>query len=86
MTMGKLIDSQKPVKFLINTLIMQRKGANVVMVHNNFYDSVFDQYAIVTWPKEKAGKMEQSKDTIQCMVSVYALSALNGLTYSRSEI
>lgn len=84
--MGKLIDSQKPVKFLINTLIMQRKGANVVMVHNNFYDSVFDQYAIVTWPKEKAGKMEQSKDTIQCMVSVYALSALNGLTYSRSEI
>lgn len=84
--MAKLVDAQRPFKFLINTLIMQRKGANVVVVHNNFYDSVFDQYAIVTWPKEKAGKMEQSKETIQCMVSVYVMSALNGLTFSRSEI
>ena len=84
--MTKLIDSQKPFKFLINTMIMQRKGANVITVHNNYSDSVFDLYTIISWPKEKAGKLEQSKETIQCMVSVYVMSALNGLTYSRTEI
>jgi hypothetical protein len=37
--MAKLLDSQKPYKFLINTLIIQRKGANTLVTHNNFYDS-----------------------------------------------
>jgi hypothetical protein len=49
--MAKLLDSQKPYKFLINTLIIQRKGANTLVTHNNFYDSEFDHSVVVSWPK-----------------------------------
>lgn len=54
--MAKLVDSQKPFKFIINTLIMQRKGANVMVVHHNHHDTDFDSNMVVIWPKEKVGK------------------------------
>lgn len=66
---------------------MQRKGANVAIVHNNYHDSEFDQSTVVTWPKQKTGKAaDQSKDTIQCMVSIYTMSALNGNSYTKNEL
>jgi methylmalonyl-CoA mutase N-terminal domain/subunit len=49
--MAKLIDMQRPFKYAINTMIMQRKGANVAVSHNNFWDSAFDQSIMVIWPK-----------------------------------
>lgn len=84
--MAKLVDMQRPFKFLVNTMIMQRKGANVSIVHNNYWDGTFDQNVVVIWPKEKPGKSEQSKETIQCMVSVSALSCLNGMSYTKNEL
>jgi hypothetical protein len=36
--MSRYMDIQKPYKYLINTIIMQRKGANAALVHNNYYD------------------------------------------------
>lgn len=82
---AKLVDQQRPFKFLVNTLIMQRKGANVIITHNNYWDSTFDYGLVVVWPKEKTAKSESNnKETIQCMVSVYALSALNGMSYTKN--
>lgn len=49
--MSKLIDYQRPFKFFINTMIMQRKGAHVAIAHNNYWDSSFDQNVMVVWPK-----------------------------------
>jgi hypothetical protein len=37
--MAKLFEVQKPFKFLINTMIMQRKGANVAISQSNYHDS-----------------------------------------------
>lgn len=54
--MAKLVDMQRPFKFLVNTMIMQRKGASVSIVHNNYWDGTFDQNVVVVWPKEKPGK------------------------------
>lgn len=51
MMMAKLVDTQKPFKFLVNTMIMQRKGANVVIVHSSYLDTTFDQYYVVGWPR-----------------------------------
>ena len=65
---------------------MQRKGAHVSTTHNNYHDSEFDQNAVVVWPKQKSSKNDQSKDTIQCMVAIYALSALNGNSYTKNEL
>lgn len=84
--MAKLVEMQRPFKFLVNTLVMQRKGANVVTTHNNYWDSTFDEGLVVIWPKEKIGKTEQNKENMQCIVSVYALSLLNGMSYSRNEL
>lgn len=84
MMMAKLVDTQKPFKYMINTLIMQRKGANTVILHCTYNDTGFDQSCVVSWPKEKS-KPELSKDTIQCMVSVYIVSALNSLTYAKNN-
>lgn len=49
--MSKLVDMQRPFKFLVNTMIMQRKGASVSIVHNNYWDGTFDQNVVVVWPK-----------------------------------
>ena len=49
--MAKLVEMQRPFKFLINTMVMQRKGANVVATHNNYWDSTFDESVVVIWPK-----------------------------------
>jgi hypothetical protein len=49
--MAKLVDMQRPFKFLLNTVIMQRKGANVALTHNNFWDSAFDQAFVILYPK-----------------------------------
>lgn len=49
--MAKLVEMQRPFKFLVNTMVMQRKGANVVTTHNNYWDSTFDESVVVIWPK-----------------------------------
>ena len=84
--MEKLVSAQKPFKFLINSLIMQRKGANVVVSNSNFWDTGLDSSFTVIWPREKPNKAEQSKNTIQCMVSVYAMSLLNSSSLFKNEL
>ena len=42
-------------------MIMQRKGANVIVTNSNYWDTGLDQSLVILWPKEKAGKAEQSK-------------------------
>lgn len=84
--MAKLVEFQRPFKYLINCLIMQRKGASTVIANSNYWDTGFDQGFVVVWPKEKPNKAEQSKESIQCMVSVYAMSMLNSLSVFKSEI
>jgi hypothetical protein len=49
--MYKLVEMQRPFKYLLNTMIMQRKGDNVVIEHNNYWDSAFDQNIMIIWPK-----------------------------------
>ncbi len=49
--MQKLVECQKPFKYLINTMIMQRKGAHVVISQSNYWDTGLDSYFTVIWPK-----------------------------------
>ena len=84
--MSKLIEVPRPFKYFVNCMNMQRKGANTVIVNSNYWDTGFDRSFVVMWPKEKPNKSEQSKESIQCMVSVYALSMLNSLSTLKSEI
>jgi hypothetical protein len=84
--MEKLVATQKPFKYLLNTMIMQRKGASVVIAQSNYWDTQLDSAFTVVWPKEKAGKAELSKNTIQCMVSVYAMTCLNGNSLIKNDI
>lgn len=50
--MSKLVETQKPYKYLINTLITQRKGANLSVATSSLYDSVSDQSMYVyMYPK-----------------------------------
>lgn len=49
--MEKLVMAQKPFKFLVNCLIMQRKGANVVVSNSNYWDTGLDSSFTVIWPR-----------------------------------
>jgi hypothetical protein len=82
----KLAQQQKPYKYLVNTMVMQRKGANVVVAQSNIWDTGLDSHFTLAWPKETANKSEKSKQTIQCMVSVYAMSTLNSNSLINSEL
>lgn len=84
--MEKLVVHQKPFKYLLNTLIMQRKGANVVVSQSNIWDTGLDSCFTAIWPKETPNKAEKSKNTIQCMVSVYAMTVLNSNSLIKSEL
>ena len=80
----KLITAQKPFKYLVNCMIMQRKGANVVASNSMYWDTGLDSASTVIWPREKANKAEQSKNTIQCLVSIYAMTTLNSNTFLKN--
>ena len=67
-------------------MIMQRKGANVVISQSNIWDTGLDSHFTMAWPKETANKAEKSKNTIQCMCSVYAMSTLNSNSLINSEL
>lgn len=49
--MEKLVDHPRPFKFLLNTLIMQRKGAHVIVSNSNYWDTGLDQSMVIIWPK-----------------------------------
>lgn len=73
----KLTDLQKPFKYAVNCVIMQRNGAGCVASHSCYWDaSGADHIETYSWPKEKTSKTEQNKATIQCIVSIYAFSLL----------
>lgn len=75
----KLTEAQKPYKYMVNCLIMQRNGAQCVFAHSSYWDTGADLSACLVWPKDKqTSKSEQNKATIQCMVSVYAISLVSG--------
>ena len=84
--MEKLVTAQKPFKYLINCMIMQRKGANVVTANSMFWDTGVDSTFTIVWPREKAGKAEQSKNTIQCLVTIYAMSCLNSASFLKGDL
>ena len=42
MIMEKLVSTQKPFKYLVNCMIMQRKGASVVVSQSNSWDTGLD--------------------------------------------
>jgi len=42
---------QKPFKYLLNCMIMQRKGASVVISQSNIWDTGLDSCFTVAWPK-----------------------------------
>jgi len=43
--------TQKPFKYFVNTMIMQRKGASVVIAQSNYWDTQLDSTFTVIWPK-----------------------------------
>jgi dynein light chain Tctex-type 1 len=51
MIMEKLVSIQKPFKYLVNCLIMQRKGASVVVSQSNSWDTGLDSCFTLIWPK-----------------------------------
>ena len=51
-----MVQQQKPYKYLVNTMIMQRKGANVVVSQSNIWDTGLDSHFTIAWPKETANK------------------------------
>lgn len=82
----KLVSTQKPFKYLVNCLIMQRKGANVVVSQSNSWDTGLDSCFTLIWPKETPNKAEKSKNSVQCMVSVYAMTILNSNSLIKTEL
>lgn len=54
--MEKLVSHQKPFKYLVNCLIMQRKGVSVVVSQSNIWDTSLDSCFTVMWPKETPNK------------------------------
>ncbi len=72
----KLTETQKPYKYMVNCTIMQRNGAAMVVSHTAYWDTGNDVMASVGWPKEKQTKPDAPKDTMHCMVSVYAISLI----------
>ena len=84
--MEKLVSTQKPFKYLVNCMVMQRRGTSVVISHSNTWDTGLDSWFTVVWPKETPNKAEKSKSTIQCMVSVYAMTVLNSNSLIKTEL
>jgi len=84
--MEKLVSHQKPFKYLLNCLIMQRKGTSVVISQSNIWDTGLDSCFTVAWPKETPNKAEKSKNSIQCMLSIYAMTMLNSNSLIKSEL
>ncbi|XP_051912643.1 dynein light chain Tctex-type 1-like [Hippocampus zosterae] len=74
--MKKLIESQKPYKYMINCLIQQKTGQGLIAASSSFWDSASDLGVTVMWPKDKQIKGDQTKASIQCMVTVYTLSLI----------
>jgi dynein light chain Tctex-type 1 len=57
-TLKKLIEYGRPYKYMVNCTIMQRNGAGVQVASSCFWDAVIDNFAVITWPKEKGSKQE----------------------------
>ena len=72
----KLTETQKPFKYIVNCTIMQRNGAACAVSHTAYWDTGSDVMASVGCPKSMQTKPDAPKDTMQCVVSVYALALI----------
>ena len=64
-----LVDMNKPYKYIVSCVIMQKNGAGLHSVNSCFWDGSNDNSATVKWPGEK------KKDAvIQCICTVYGIA------------
>jgi dynein light chain Tctex-type 1 len=58
---------EKPFKYMVTCVIMQRNGAGIHTANSCFYDTVNDGMAQYKWPKEK----QNDQKTMYCIVTVF---------------
>jgi Tctex-1 family. len=63
-TLKGLQSLNRPFKYVVTVIIMQKNGAGLISVASTFWDTSKDGLCKVTW----------ENGTIQCIVSVYGLS------------
>ena len=64
-----LVDMNKPYKYIVSCVIMQKNGAGLHTATSCFWDGSNDNTATVRWPGEK------KKDAvIQCICTVYGVA------------
>ena len=64
-----LIDMNKPFKYIVSCIIMQKNGAGLHAVNSCFWDSSNDNSMTLKWPGEK------KKDSVlQCICTVYGIA------------
>ncbi len=64
-----LVDMNKPYKYIVSCMIMQKNGAGLHAVNSCFWDGSNDNLATVKWPGEK------KKDAVtQCVCTVYGIA------------
>lgn len=63
-TLKGLQSLNRPFKYVVTVIIMQKNGAGLISVASTFWDPIKDGFCKVTW----------ENGTIQCIVSVYGVS------------
>lgn len=72
LTMSALIGMNKPFKYIVNCVIMQKNGAGLNSSHSCYWDRTNDNCIVVKWPSEKR---KDPNARMVCILSVYGLSS-----------
>jgi dynein light chain Tctex-type 1 len=66
-----LIDMNKPFKYLVSCMIMQKNGAGVHMGHSCFWDRTNDNVVVQRWPSERR---KDPNARMVCIVTVFGMA------------
>lgn len=66
-----LIDMNKPFKYLVSCMIMQKNGAGVHMGHSCYWDRNMDNVVVARWPSERR---KDPNARVVCIVTVFGIA------------
>jgi len=70
--MKLLTELNKPFKYVVSCMIMQRNGAGIHSAHSCFFDVSNDNVARIAWPLANA--RDQHNSRMYCIVTVFGVA------------
>eukprot|EP01031_Cornospumella_fuschlensis_P032792 gene32792-39646_t len=66
-----LVDMNKPFKYIVSCLIMQKNGAGVHLTHSCFWDRTNDNTVVARWPSERR---KDPNARMVCIVTIFGVA------------